>query len=379
MKIRTDRVDSQLLLIGVVMTLAASVAVAQSGRRQNPSSPVVVKAPDAARPPQKRVEGIEGNAPIQQPASASTAEREQSANTDRQPGAPRESKRIGEEVSADDVIRVHSNLVSVPASVVGTDGRAIANLKLEDFELSVDGERRPLGDLSKSETPVRLALLFDNSSSQFSSRSLEKQAAIRFFRTVVRPRDQAAIYDVYNEVVLAQPLTNDVNALVRTIENFGKPEGATSLFDAIAEAARYLYPHPGRKVIVVVSDGADTTSNLDFETTLRRVLAADCQIYVVQTGHSANANLRDLMAERRMQEFSAQTGGAVYIPNSTKDLDDAFAQISADLAQQYILSYYPKDDPHDGRFRTLSLRVPDHPKARIRARKGYYTPKVKKP
>ena len=68
-------------------------------------------------------------------------------------------------------------------------------------------------------------------------------------------------------------------------------------------------------------------------------------------------------------------GGAVYVPRGTADLDTAFAQISADLAQQYILSYYPTDDPRDGRFRVISLRVATRPNVRVRARKGYYAPK----
>ena len=128
-------------------------------------------------------------------------------------------------------------------------------------------------------------------------------------------------------------------------------------------------------MIVIVSDGADTISDLDFDSTLRMAQAADCQIYAVQTGLIENANLRDLAAERRMQEMTAQTGGAVYVPKGTSDLDAAFAQISADLAQQYILSYYPTDDPRDGRFRTISLRVATRTNVRVRARKGYYSPK----
>ena len=128
-------------------------------------------------------------------------------------------------------------------------------------------------------------------------------------------------------------------------------------------------------MIVIVSDGVDTVSYLDFDTTLKRVLLADCQIYVVQTGYTDNANIRDLAAERRMQMFAAETGGAVYLPSSTSDLDSAFTQIAADLAQQYVLGYYAKDDPHDGRFRTISLRVKAKPNLRVRARRGYYEPK----
>lgn len=283
------------------------------------------------------------------------------------------ANRTDDEIDAADVVRINSNLVTVPASVLDAQGKAVTNLKLEDFELRVDGQPRPITDLGFADSPVRMALLFDNSSSLVSAREFEKQAAVRFFRSVLRPTDQAMIYSVSTVPTLEQPLTNDVQTLVRTIERFPKPEGATALFDAINQAATYLKPHQeGRRVIVIVSDGADTISDLDFESTLRRAQAADCQIYAVQTGHIENANLRDLAAERRLQEFTSQTGGAVYVPHGTSDLDSAFAQIAADLSQQYVLSYYPEDEQRDGRFRTISVRVTTRPNLRVRARKGYY-------
>jgi Ca-activated chloride channel family protein len=346
----------------MVAAAAPSAALAQSGRRQPSADPVVIVAPvkGTGRP----------RTTTEPPATNSNGQQGKST--------PPASKHDNGEVSSDDVIRVTSNLVSVPASVVDANGVAVSDLKLSDFQLFVDGEPKPISDLFRSDMPVRLAMLFDNSTSLTSSRELEKQAAVRFFRRVMRSQDQAAIYNVYDEIVLAQPFTSDVHALVRTIENFGKPEGATSLFDAIAESAKYLTSTTGRRVIVIVSDGADTTSNLDFDTTLRAAQAADCQIYVVQTGQTMNANVRDLMAERRMEDFAAQTGGAVYVPHSNSDLDRAFDQISADLATQYVVSYYPKDDVRDGRLHILSLTVPSRPTVRVRARRGFYSPKEKK-
>lgn len=282
-----------------------------------------------------------------------------------------------QDLGPDDVLRVDANLVTIPASVVDARGKAVTDLKLEDFELKVEGQTKPITELSRAETPVRMVLLFDNSQSLRGAREFEKQAAVKFLRQVLRPIDQAAIYSIYTYPILAQPFTSDVNALVRTIERFPVPEdGATALFDTIIKAAEYLRNYEGRKVIVIVSDGADTNSELqDFDEVLQRVQAADCQIYAVQTGHSENANLYDLMAARRLQEFTSQTGGAVYVPKVTSDLDLAFTQIAADLAQQYVLSYYPNDDKRDGRFRTISLRIATRPNMRVRARKGYYPPK----
>ena len=218
-------------------------------------------------------------------------------------------------------------------------------------------------------------MLFDNSGSLDLARAFEKHAAQHFFRRVLRPADEAAIYSVESDSYLAQPMTRDVRSLEQTIELFGKPEGSTSLFDAIIAAAAYLRPYSGRRVIVIVSDGIETTSRADFETTMHQVLADDCQVFVVQTGLYEGANLRALAAERRMEQLAAQTGGAAYIPKTTSALDSAFQEIAADLAQQYVLSYYQAEELRDGRFHTIELRVKSRKDVRVRARRGYYSPK----
>jgi Ca-activated chloride channel family protein len=306
-------------------------------------------------------------------AENSNARKRETTKSSRQSPASSSRSDSGADNSRDeeDVVKVTSNLVPVPATVVDSRGVAVTNLKLEDFELRVDGQPNAISEVSRAETPVRMAMLFDNSGSLSATRDFEKHAAVQFFRNVLRPVDQAAVFAVATEVTLAEPLTNDVRRLELTVESFGKPDGGTSLFDAIIAAGAYLRPYGGRRVIVIVSDGAETTSRADFDTTVQHAVADDCQIYVVQTGLYESANLRALAAERRMEEFAAQTGGAVYISKSVEDLDNAFAQIAADLAQQYILSYYPGADKRDGRYHLIAVSVKTRPTARVRARKGF--------
>lgn len=335
----------------VVVTLSlcnSTASLSQSGRQKPPST----NSNNNTRPRQ---------------TSKSTSK---PTNTSTSPATNTSESTTNE---TEDVVRITSNLVPVPTTVVDNRGVALTNLKLEDFELRVDGQLTQISDLSRAETPVRLAMLFDNSGSLNESREFEKRAAIRFFPRVMRSQDQAAIYSVATAVELAQPMTSDVGRLQHTIENFARPEGATSLYDAVYDALAYLKPYAGRRIIVIVSDGRDTVSRYDhdFDSTLQRLLSDEAQIYVVQTGIYDNANVRDLAAERRMQEFAAQTGGAAYIPKSVGDLDDAFAQISADLAQQYVLSYYPAADKRDGRYHVVTVNVKSQPNARVRARKGF--------
>jgi Ca-activated chloride channel family protein len=169
-------------------------------------------------------------------------------------------------------------------------------------------------------------------------------------------------------------MTVDVGRLQQTIESFLKPEGATSLYDAIFDALTYLKPFQGRRVIVIVSDGRDTTSRdeHDFEGTLKRSQSDECQIYVVQTGVYDNANVarpggRATHAGiRRAKPAAPRT-----FPEASKTLDKAFAQISADLAQQYVLSYYPDMDKRDGKYHLITVKVKAPANSRVRARRGF--------
>jgi Ca-activated chloride channel family protein len=290
----------------------------------------------------------------------------------------------------DDVISIDSTLVPIPASVTDESGQPVIDLQLKDFELLVDDQKAEISDLSHSDTPVRLALLFDNSSSLTSARDFELKAATRFLRRVLRPdRDMAALYSVSTYTKLEQPLTKNVGSLVNAIETLPPPSGATALLDAIIEAANYLRESDGRRVIVIVSDGEDTISDLEttLEKVVQRVQSRNCQVYVVKTtdfenykktgSRGGNANLMNLTAESRMQELTRQTGGAVYSPLDEKEMDLAFARISAELSQQYILSYYPENKMLQGDFHQISLKVKNRPGLTVRTRKGYYVPRKK--
>lgn len=311
-----------------------------------------------------------------------------SAQTSRPKSTPTATPTPAVKPTDDDVLKVESTLVPIPVSVIDSKGRAVTDLKLEDFQLLIDGKPVQISEVIRSESPIRLAMLFDNSSSVTTAREFEKDAAVKFFKRVVRPdKDQAALFSVADRTQLEQPLTRDTSLLVRAIENFAQPEGATALLDGIITVSEYLRDVEGRRVVVIVSDGEDTISDLD--TTLEKVVKslqlANCQVYVVKTKdfenfkrtgvRTGNANIRVLDAERRMQEIAQQTGGWVYSPLDENELSVAFTNITAELADQYILSYYPESETDKGgQFRNITIMV-KRPNVSVRTRKGYYVPK----
>ncbi len=351
------------LFISILILAFAAISFAQSGRIKPTESPTPIPRPK----------------PVYQPTQSKT-------NLPKPAPTPvSENGNIEEDTG--EILRVEAALVPIPVSVTDAQGRAITNLRIENFLLQIDKKEVEIGDLYRSDTPIRLALLFDNSSSVLQAREFEIKAAKRFFRRVLRPeKDLAALYSVASGVILEQTLTNNTSQLIRAIDNLGPPKGATKLLDAIIQSANYLQDFQGRRVIVIVSDGEDTLSDANLEETVRTVQGNNCQVYIVKTTEFENfkrtgergssANIRHLAAERRMQELAAQTGGAVYSPIDERELDAAFTQISAELSQQYILSYYPQDDSEKrGEFREISLTVKNGQNLTVRTRKGYYVPK----
>jgi Ca-activated chloride channel family protein len=345
-----NRLASAIVAVAVIAT--PLVANSQSGRQKEPPNkkPPTRSSGPVAEPQQDRPRTTTQN----QPASTKTTS----------------------EVDDNDVVKISSTLVPIPVSVIDPRGNIITNLRLDEFELRVDGQPRPVTDLTRTETPVRLVMLFDNSGSLDAEREFEKNAAMRFFRRVVRPVDEAAIYSIETDSRLAQPLTGNIGLLEQTIATFGRPAGGTSLFDAILGAANYVRPYQGRRVLVIVSDGIETTSNVtDFEDVLKHVLDDNCQVFVVQTGLYESANVRALTAERRMERLTNQTGGAVFIPKTVAELDVAFNEIASDLAHQYILSYYPAPEHRDGRMHAIDIALKSRKDVRVRSRKAYYAPR----
>jgi Ca-activated chloride channel family protein len=344
--------------LSLILTILATSAFAQSGRIKPAETPT--PRPDA---PKVVYVPTQTNSKIVTPAATPTP---------------------GEE---EGVVKVASTLVPIPVSVLDRNGRAVTNLTLDDFQLQIDGKPAEISDVARSESPIRLAMLFDNSSSVLIAREFEKDAAIKFFRQVIRPgKDLAALYTISTTAELAQPFTSEISSITRAIELFPTPEGATSLLGGIVEASEYLREVHGRRVMVIVSDGDDTMADATLEEAVRALQIASCQVYVVKTTdfenfkrtgtRRGNANLQQLTAERRMNEIAGQTGGSVYSPIDERELDEAFRQISAELSQQYILSYYPDDESDKrGQFREIKLTLKNRPAFSVRTRKGYVVPK----
>jgi Ca-activated chloride channel homolog len=290
-----------------------------------------------------------------------------------------QSKRLHKpQEDVGETIRIDSTLVEVPVSVTDSTGRPVHNLTARDFQLEENGRLQQivsLGDPGKAR--VEIALLFDITASVYSLFQFERQAALRFLQEALNPNDAVSIFTIGVRPRLVRSREIGVARAINAAMGIVPTKEPTAFFDTVAEAARYLdrTAAPGAKrVIVVISDGEDMHSaNNTVGDALKELQRADCLFYSINpSGSSIRLNKISLRAQEDLTSLAAGTGGAAFLPEGVKDLDEAFSQIAADLRAQYLLGYYSTAERADGRFRRISVRAPRRPDLRLRARQGYY-------
>jgi len=279
-----------------------------------------------------------------------------------------------QEPTAPEVISLRSDLVLVAVSVLGPRGEWVTGLGPDDFEILEDGVPQPIAFFGGEATlPLRLVVLFDTSLSVKGRLEFQKQAVMRFFRSVMRPRDLAALISVSTEPLLRQDFTEDVAQLVNAVRGL-KAEGATALYDALVMAAESLESVPGRRAIVVLSDGRDTVSRATLAQALRRAHEVGATIYAINVDEPLSANVREVIGETALELLARQTGGEVFSPTRLEELDPVFARLVEQLRTQYVLGFYSTNEARDGAFRRLTVRV-KRAGVVARAREGYYAPR----
>jgi Ca-activated chloride channel homolog len=300
------------------------------------------------------------------------------------PAPPDETRprRANEEPQEEKPIKLKADLVTVITSVTDSAGNQINDLTEKDFELYEDNQLQDIaGVYREGQIPLRLIFLFDTSSSIRHRFDFEQRAAAQFFRNVMRRGDQAALMSVSTEPRLELQFTPEVDQLVNGLAQL-KPQGATALYDAMIAASRYLRPAEGRHVMVVLSDGTDTVSTSTLAKALTEAQKSDAVIYGVHsTGVAPSVNVQDLAGEFVLKAMCEDTGGRAFFPpiyedqrKETRDLDEIYKRLAAEVRAQFVLTYYSKIEPRPSTFRAIRVEV-KRPGLQVRARRGYYTAK----
>lgn len=275
-------------------------------------------------------------------------------------------------------LKVDVKLVNVFVTVTDPHGAPIGSLQKENFALKEDGKEQKISIFDReSELPLSIVLAIDTSLSTKKDLPLEQAAAHKFVHTILRKQDGLALYKFSEEVSEVVPFTSDVNRIDNGIDRL-RNGSATALFDVVFLGAQALGRREGRKVIVAVTDGGDTISQVNYKQALRAAQEAEAIIYsIVIVPVEASAG-RDTGGEHALIQFSEDTGGKYYYATSLAQLDEAFHKISDELRAQYLLAYYPSQRYSESDFRRIQVELVNPPAGgpfRPRHRAGYYTTK----
>ena len=280
----------------------------------------------------------------------------------------------------DDTTRILVDVTRVNMLFTVTDkkGRFVTDLNKDDFEVIESKKPQSIQEFTaESDLPLRIGILVDTSSSIRDRFRFEQEAAAQFLNSVVHAGiDKAMVISFDTSAELVADLIDDTTQLDGAIHSL-RPGGGTSLYDAIFFACRDKLQqdqpkHKFRRAVVIVSDGEDNQSRYTRDQALEMAEKADAVIYAIST----NISRIDTDGDKVLRYLTQETGGRAFFPFKVEDLDQSFENIANELRHQYNIFYRPEPLKTDGQYHTVELRVKGRKDLVVRARKGYYAPKM---
>ena len=278
--------------------------------------------------------------------------------------------------------RFRGGIDLVSLNVAVTEGvKYVTGLEEIDFDVFEDGVKQSITIFSRVQQPIALAILLDTSNSMEDKLATAQEAAIGFVRRMQK-NDVIEVIDFNSQVRIPQEFTNDVTALERAIRQT-KVNGSTSLYNALYVSLKGLKDERAknseeirRQAIVVLSDGDDTSSVIEYEDVLELAKRSETAIYAIGLRQQESGRGKFREAEFVLRQLSQETGGRVFFPTSTAELPKIYEQISEELASQYAMAYSSKNPMRNGAWRRIDVRV-NKPGLTARSRRGYYAPTAK--
>jgi Ca-activated chloride channel family protein len=262
---------------------------------------------------------------------------------------------------------IEVNLVELPVTVVDPKGAAITDLKADDFTVFEDGKQQKVSDFGFSANlPLSIGVLVDHSGSMKPRITDARKAAIDFFEQILRQNDRAFFGGFSWEATKISPLTSELGSLKAQVESMPDADGGTALYDAIVSGLYQFRGVEGRKALLIVSDGDDTASRVDYEQMLTYVRAARVPLYFIGIGVSP------LLGGGKLKGLAAETGGVAYFIRKVDELKETYAQLEKELRSQYLISYYTQggSGADQQKYRTVEVKVA-RPDAKVRTIRGF--------
>jgi VWFA-related protein len=283
------------------------------------------------------------------------------------PPSPQQEEPAGDVQLAADLV-----LVSAAVAKAGDDDKLVRNLTAADFTVLDEGEPQEVAFFGDdATTPLDVVFLFDASDSMRFREQFQREALSTFLRSILRPNDRGAVTWFSNAVRVEQDFTAEPTLLLSAIDRIPSG-GATALYSAIVDASSRIARRPGRRAIVVLSDGRDTFSNLRLEDALASAQRADATIYGINTSFPAWAATPEHRRDDPLEYLASETGGQVYYSSDPDDVEDVLSRLTGRLRDRYVLGFYPTAARTNGRFRKLTVLVRKK-NVVVEARRGYFS------
>ena len=262
---------------------------------------------------------------------------------------------------------IEVNVVELPVTVTDSTGVPVPDLKRDNFSILENGKPKAVTDFNfAANLPLTLGVLLDHSGSMKARMETAKQAASEFFRSIVRSSDRAFIAGFSSAPERIAPFVNDAGMLESQVRSIADAAGSTALYDAIVTGLYRFRNIQGRKALIVITDGDDTSSRLSYDDMLGYARASRVPLYFIGIGFAFG----DLGGPGRMKTLAAETGGVAYIIRNVNQLGDTYKQLEADLRSQYLLTYRTESTKNDTAYRTVEVKV-NKPDARVRTIRGF--------
>jgi VWFA-related protein len=254
-----------------------------------------------------------------------------------------------------------SRALGVRVDVLVMDGgKPVAGLTARDFELRDNGVPQRVEVVDAADVPINTVFALDTSASIAGRPRTDLIAAGETILDRLKPVDRASLVTFDHAVTAAIPLTDDLSAVRAALRGI-QPNGRTSVMDGVYVALAYTVDQPGRFLLVVCTDGADTTSWLRGPEVLDASRRTNAVVYAVTTS--------DGRRSEPLQRLSDATGGQMLQVSSSRDLRQAFERILTEFRTRYVLAYSPEGVEPAG-FHRLEVTVPRR-RATVKARAGY--------
>jgi Ca-activated chloride channel family protein len=272
-------------------------------------------------------------------------------------------------------IRIQTDLVNILASVIDAKGEPVIGLAQDAFEvLEEDVEQKIVRFEPQTNRPLDLALMVDTSGSAVIELKVEKDAAARFVKEVVRAGDRLAVFSFTSDVIQLCNFSDDIKVLENAVQRVDPgADMGTSLYDAVVLGSQSVKRQgvDRRRALVIITDAGETTSVSKFDPTRRAAIASDALLYTIVVRPMKSDAGWNTAGEHAMETITDSTGGAMFYPTSVSELDGIFDRINRELRTQYLLAYYPTPAPPPGSTRHIVVKVKTGDT--VRYRKEYFT------